>query len=62
MMESFVGRSREEGQACDDNVMLLTPMSQPVGEGPTFPPNARPSILSKNILNYILYKLLARKS
>jgi hypothetical protein len=47
MMESFVGRSKEEGQACDDNVMLLTPMSQPVGEGPTFPPNARQSTLSK---------------
>jgi len=45
-MESLDGRSREDKENGNDgvNVMVLTPMSQPVGERVTFPPNARPSI------------------
>lgn len=45
-MESFDGISREDNVygKVDANVMVLTPMSQPVGDRVTFPPNARPSI------------------
>jgi hypothetical protein len=46
IIESFDGSLREDrgyGKD-DDNVMFLTPRSQPVGDRVTFPPIARPSI------------------
>jgi len=45
-MESPGGRSREDNENAHDgeNVTVLTPMSQPVGERVTFPPSARPRI------------------
>lgn len=46
--ESFDGSLRDDNAngEDDDKFMVLTPMSQPVGERLTFPPNARPSIWS----------------
>lgn len=43
IMDNFDGSTRDDE---DDNVMVLTPMSQPVGDRITFPPNARASIWS----------------
>lgn len=45
-MESFDGSLRDEKAKGkdDDTFIALTPMSQPLGERPTFPPNARPII------------------
>lgn len=61
MMERVDGSWRVEKAVGDkDNVMVLTPMSQPVGERLTFPPIARPSIwiISKHnellIINFFI--------
>ena len=52
IMESLEGSLREDKANGDDDdkVMDLTPMSQPVGDRITFPPNARLSIWSNTIL------------
>lgn len=54
MMESSDGSWREEkaNGKDDDKVMVLTPMSHPVGERLTLPPNARQSIWSNMIANW----------
>jgi len=45
-MEIFDGRLRDEKDSGKDDDMFIafTPMSQPFGDRPTFPPNARPTI------------------